>query len=75
LRLNLIGRTLAGQTLDSNDAIRRLLLERAGVAVIPFQAFGLDEESGWFRISVGAVSMAEIERCLPRVRQLLDDRS
>ncbi len=50
------------------------MLERAGMAVVPFQAFGLDEESGWFRISVGAVSMNDIEACLPRVRTLLDDQ-
>jgi aspartate aminotransferase len=75
LRLDLIGKTIGGVRIDSNEQIRRLLLERAGMAVVPFQAFGLDEETGWFRISVGAVSMDEIEQCLPRVRQLLDDRS
>ena len=75
LRLDLIGQTIGGVRIDSNEQIRRLLLDRAGMAVVPFQAFGLEGESGWFRISVGAVSMAEIERCLPRVRQLLDERS
>ncbi len=74
LRLDLIGKTVGGVRIDSNEQIRRLLLDRAGMAVVPFQAFGLDEESGWFRISVGAVSMAEIESCLPRLRQLLDER-
>jgi aspartate aminotransferase len=39
--------------------------------VVPFQAFGLEEESGWFRLSVGAVSMDEIEACFPRLRDLL----
>jgi aspartate aminotransferase len=74
LRLNLFGQTIGGVRIDSNEQIRSLLLERAGMAVVPFQAFGLEEESGWFRISVGAVSMADIEQCLPRVRELLDDR-
>ena len=73
LRLDLIGRSFAGQTLDSNEAIRKLLLERARVAVIPFQAFGLDEDSGWFRLSVGAVSLEDIEQALPRLRKLLDE--
>ncbi|HRJ78297.1 MAG TPA: pyridoxal phosphate-dependent aminotransferase, partial [Planctomycetota bacterium] len=50
----------------------QLLLERAGMAVVPFQAFGLREESGWFRLSVGAVSPADIETCLPRVKALLE---
>ncbi len=72
LRLDLVGRSIAGQTLDSNEAIRKLLLERAGVAVIPFQAFGLEEDSGWFRLSVGAVSVEEIQQALPRLRKLLD---
>jgi aspartate aminotransferase len=56
---------------QSNDATRKLLLDRAGFAVVPFQAFGLREDSGWFRISVGAVSLAEIDAALPRVRAAL----
>jgi aspartate aminotransferase len=59
---------LPGRT---NEATRRLLLDGAGFAVVPFQAFGLKEDSGWFRISVGAVSMAEIAAALPRVRAVL----
>jgi len=72
LKLDLIGRTLDGTTLDTNESIRQLLLERAGLAVVPFQAFGLKEDTGWFRLSVGAVSMEEIAGCFPRVRRLLD---
>ncbi len=59
---------LPGRT---NEATRRLLLDQAGFAIVPFQAFGLAEDSGWFRISVGAVSMAEIAAALPRVRAVL----
>ena len=55
----------------TNEETRKLLLDRAGLAVVPFQAFGLREESGWFRISVGAVSLAEIDAALPRVRAAL----
>src|SRR5207237_3952077 len=55
----------------SNDEIRRLLLDRAGFAVIPFQAFGLRQDSGWFRLSAGAVSPEEIEAGLERVREVL----
>jgi aspartate aminotransferase len=72
LRLDLVGRSLDGKRLDSNEAIRQLLLERAGLAVVPFQAFGLDDEAGWFRLSVGAVSMEDIEQAFPRLRAVLD---
>jgi aspartate aminotransferase len=74
LRLDLVGRSIGGRRLESNEAIRRLLLERAGLAVVPFQAFGLRDETGWFRLSVGAVSMDEIDAALPRLRRLLDER-
>jgi aspartate aminotransferase len=73
LRLDLKGRRYRGAGLDTNHAIRELLLEHAGLAAVPFQAFGLDDETGWFRLSVGAVSLEEIQQCFPRLRRLLDD--
>ncbi len=55
----------------SNEEIRKLLLDRAGFAAVPFQAFGLKRDDGWFRLSVGAVSPEEIEAGLLRVREAL----
>ena len=65
------------RAIATNEDIRKLLLEHAGLAVVPFQAFGLQEDSGWFRLSVGAVSLEEIEQVFPRVEQVLSrpDRS
>lgn len=57
--------------LKTNDDIRKLLLEKASLAVVPFQAFGLSEDTGWFRLSVGATSVAEIQEALPRVEATL----
>jgi aspartate aminotransferase len=73
LRLDLIGRSIDTAKIESNETIRRIVLERAGVAVIPFQAFGLEENTGWFRLSVGAVSPDEIESALERLRGVLDE--
>lgn len=72
-RFDLVGKTMNGRRLASNEDIRRLLLARAGLAVVPFQAFGLDEDSGWFRLSVGAVSHGDIEAAFPRLRALLGE--
>jgi len=71
VRFDLCGRTVGGRTLATNDDIRRLLLEVGGLAVVPFQAFGLTGDTGWFRLSVGAVSMDDIRAVLPRLRDLL----
>ncbi|MCX7807586.1 MAG: aminotransferase class I/II-fold pyridoxal phosphate-dependent enzyme [Deltaproteobacteria bacterium] len=64
-------RTPKGEVLSSNEAIRRYLLEGAGIGVVPFQAFGYPGDSGWFRLSVGAVSLREIEEALPRLKEAL----
>jgi aspartate aminotransferase len=70
-RFDLIGKSVRGRAMGTNEEIRRLLLEAAGLGVVPFQAFGLKEDNGWFRLSVGAVSMADIEAAFPRIRALL----
>jgi aspartate aminotransferase len=64
-------RTPAGRELATNEDVRQYLLERAGLAVVPFQAFGSTEEDGWFRLSVGAASEEEIAALLPRLREAL----
>ncbi len=69
----LIGRTVHGRAIRTNTDIRALLLEEAGLAVVPFQAFGLREETGWFRLSVGAVSVDDIHAVFPRLRTVLAD--
>jgi aspartate aminotransferase len=51
----------------TNEDTRTILLEQAGMAVVPFQAFNLDEDSGWFRISVGAVGKDEIAPMVTRI--------
>ena len=71
LQLGVVGRSVDGKVLANNEVVRKTILEHAGLAVVPFQAFGLMEETGWFRLSVGAVSMEEIEQMFPRLRTLL----
>jgi aspartate aminotransferase len=61
-----------GETLDTNDAIRRYLLNSAGLGAVPFQAFGMPGDSGWFRLSIGVVSVADIEGLIPRIRQAIE---
>jgi aspartate aminotransferase len=67
VQFDLIGR----RGLRTNDQVRKYLLDEAGFAVVPFQAFGLHGENGWFRLSVGAVSVKDIEEALPRVEAAL----
>ena len=68
VRFDLFGRPgVEGRPMATNEDVRRWLLAAAGVAVVPFQAFDLDEENGWFRMSVGAVSVAALSAALDRL--------
>lgn len=62
---------LIGRGFSSNEEIRRFLLEKARFAAVPFQAFGLKADTGWFRLSVGAVSPDAIRAGLGRVREAI----
>lgn len=64
-------RTPRGAALQTNEDIRSFLLEHAGIAVVPFQAFGVPTDDGWFRLSVGAVGKADIQQAVPRLTEAL----
>ncbi|MFN8059636.1 MAG: aminotransferase class I/II-fold pyridoxal phosphate-dependent enzyme [Vicinamibacterales bacterium] len=64
-------RTPDGRELRTNDDIRTYLLDKAAVAVVPFQAFGVEGDQGWFRLSVGATSKGDIEQAIPRLAEAL----
>jgi len=61
-----------GTPLDTNEAIRSYLLNAAGLGAVPFQAFGLPGETGWFRLSIGVVSVPDIQALLPRIRKAVE---
>lgn len=60
------------ERFGTDDELRRFLLEEAGLAAVPFRAFGLEHDSGWFRLSVGAVGLTEIDAALGRLRPALE---
>jgi aspartate aminotransferase len=72
-RVAVAGRTMGdGTMLRTGDDVRRWLLAEAGLAVVPFSAFGDDRDDGWFRLSIGAVSPPAIREMLPRLRAALE---
>jgi len=66
-RFDLFGREAGGREILTNEDIRRWLLEG-----VPFQAFGLERENGWMRLSVGAVSTEAIREGMARLRKLIE---
>ncbi len=60
-----------GQTLETPQQVRIWLLEQAGLAVVPFDAFGAVHATDWYRLSVGAVGVADLAAMLDRLEAAL----
>lgn len=72
IQLNYIGKYKSDGNLikDSSDLVF-YLIEEAGVALVPFSAFGNSADMAWFRASAGGLSLNEIEKMLPRLENAL----
>jgi aspartate aminotransferase len=76
LRVGIAGKKKpSGELISTDEDIRRYLLEEAGIALVPFTAFGLRQDSQWFRASVGAVSKADCETIAGRLGRALEKLS
>ena len=72
VRIHPFGRkTASGAALRTNEEVRAWVLDAAQIGMVPFQAFGVPEDTGWFRLSVGAASEAEIAEAMPRLEAAL----
>jgi aspartate aminotransferase len=72
-KLDILGRTTPeGEVLVSTKEATSYLIAAAGLALVPFSAFGSPASEPWFRMSVGGASLASIEAALPRLRAVLE---
>lgn len=72
IQLNLLGKTTpGGQLLHDTRAITAYVLEAAGLAVVPFYAFGAAESSTWYRLSVGTCKAEEVNDALASLEKAL----
>lgn len=72
IRLDLKGKITAdGQKLQSTRDVTAYVLEKAGLAVVPFYAFGASEDSSWYRLSVGTCRKEEVEAALSALEKAL----
>ena len=62
IRVNATGlKTAAGYPLEQQKEVTSYLLNEAGIAIVPFYAFGASKDSSWYRLSVGACKKEEID--------------
>ncbi|MFD2874666.1 pyridoxal phosphate-dependent aminotransferase [Mucilaginibacter ximonensis] len=64
-------KTPEGTILNNSADINFYLIKEAKIAFVPFSAFGTGDEVNWFRASVGACTLQDIEQAIPRIKEAL----
>ena len=75
VKFDLMGKTFNGEKLDDMKKVTAFLLNEAGLAVVPFYAFGASSDSSWYRLSVGTSKINDIEECFNKLEAALDKLS
>lgn len=72
IKLDLAGKKTAdGNELTTQADVTAYLLNKAGLAVVPFYAFGAAKNSPWYRLSVGTCKKEEISEMIGKLREAL----
>ena len=72
IKIDLTGKkTMEGKVLADQSEVTAYVLNTAGLAVVPFYAFGTDRSSAWYRLSVGTCKKEEIEEMIGKLRETL----
>lgn len=72
IKIDGVGRsTPSGKQLATQADVTAYILDAAGLAVVPFYAFGAGKTSPWYRLSVGTCKKDEIEEMIGKLREAL----
>lgn len=76
VRFSLKGKKdIQGHTIHNTAETTSYILQQASIALVPFSAFGADQESEWYRLSVGTCKVEQIPLVFESLQQALDKLS
>lgn len=64
-------KTAEGIELKTTKDITKYILDEAKLAVVPFYCFGADDNSPWYRMSVGTCKVSDVENVINGLRNAL----
>jgi aspartate aminotransferase len=64
-------KTPEGKTLENQGDVTAYILNNAGLAVVPFYAFGSSRSNPWYRLSVGTCKKEEINEMIEKLGDAL----
>jgi aspartate aminotransferase len=76
IKIDLIGKkTKDGAIIKDQPEVTSYLLNAAGLAVVPFSAFGASKASPWYRLSVGTCKLEDIPEMFRKLREAMEKLS
>jgi aspartate aminotransferase len=72
IKIDLTGKkTGGGKLLGEQSETTSYLLDEAGLAIVPFSAFGASKNSPWYRLSVGTCHLEDIDAMIRKLREAM----
>ncbi len=72
IKIDFAGKTTSdGKVIATQADVTQYLLDEAGLAIVPFYAFGAAKNSPWYRLSVGTCKIENIDEMLGKLRDAL----
>jgi len=72
IKIDLKGKkTAQGSVLKDQADVTSYLLDEAGLAIVPFSAFGAAKTSPWYRLSVGTCRLEDIPEMIGKLRSAM----
>ena len=72
IKIDLAGKKMDdGKILIDQPGVTAYILNKAGLAVVPFSAFGAPKHSPWYRLSVGTCRKEDIGEMIGQLREAM----
>ncbi len=71
IKLDLKEKTINGKPLATQSDVTDYILSEAKLAVVPFYAFGADNNSPWYRLSIGTCKLEDINEMFAKLEAAL----
>lgn len=72
IKIDLAGKDVSGKILATQADVTEFLLNEAKLAIVPFYAFGANNNSPWYRLSIGACRKEDIAEMLGMLESALE---
>jgi len=72
IKIDMTGKDVGGKILATQADVTEFLLNEAKLAIVPFYAFGANNNSPWYRLSIGACRKEDIAEMLAMLESALE---